>query len=173
MLKALREYLDQQLRAAPGERDSRESARIAAAALWLEMVRTDGRTEAAERAAVLHGVRSRFDLTEQQALALVESAESAAARATDDFEFTSLINRHFAPQEKELVIEQLWRVAFADGELSAYEEHFVRRIAELIYVSHAAYIAAKSRAAKQAHERENGDEGSGVRPARGEGSSEE
>ena len=37
-------------------------------------------------------------------------------------------------------------VAYADGELSAYEEHFVRRIADLLYVSHSAYIGAKLRA---------------------------
>src|SRR5262245_57515651 len=120
MPKALREYLDQQLGAAPGERDPRERARIAAAALWLAMVRADGRVEAAERAAVRQGVRVRFDLSEEQALALVNSAEAAAAHATDDFEFTSLINRHFTPQEKELIVEELWRVAYADGELSAY-----------------------------------------------------
>ena len=167
MLKALREYLDQQLRAAPGERDPRERARIAAAALWLEMVRADGRVEAAERTAVLQGVRVRFDLSEEQALALLASAEAAAAHATDDFEFTSLINRHLTPQDKELIVEELWRVAYADGELSAYEEHFVRRIAELTYVSHGAYIAAKSRAAKTAGLR--GEDSA----ARGEDSSDE
>ena len=163
MLKALREYLDQQLRAAPGARDSRELARIAAAALWLEMVRADGRVEAAERAAVLQGVLTRFGVSEEQAVALVESAEAAAARATDDFEFTLIINRHFMPQEKELIVEDLWRVALADGEVSAYEEHFVRKIAELIYVSHGAYIAAKSRAAKQAREQAQGGEDSAAR----------
>jgi uncharacterized tellurite resistance protein B-like protein len=99
----------------------------------------------AELDAVSKAVRSKFGLDEEQARALVESARDTAARATDDFEFTSLLNRHFTPGQKEGVIEQLWQVAYADGELSAYEEHFVRRIADLLYVSHGAYIAAKLR----------------------------
>jgi uncharacterized tellurite resistance protein B-like protein len=148
MLRSIREYLDQQLRGAAAERDQLQIARVAAAALWLEMTRADGRIDVAERDAVLRGVRSRFQLSEEQATALIESAESATARATDDFEFTSLINRHFEQREKELIIEELWRVAYADGNLSAYEEQYVRRIADLIYVSHSAYIAAKSRAAR-------------------------
>jgi uncharacterized tellurite resistance protein B-like protein len=148
MLRSIREYLDQQLRGTAADRDPQQLARVAAAALWLEMVRADGRIDVAERDAVLRGARSRFRLSEEQAIALVESAEDAAARATDDFEFTSLINRYFEPREKELIVEELWRVAYADGHVSAYEEHFVRRIADLIYVSHGAYIAAKSRASK-------------------------
>ena len=44
------------------------------------------------------------------------------------------------------LIENLWRIAFADGELHHYEEHVIRRIAGLIHVSHMDFIAAKLRA---------------------------
>ena len=44
----------------------------------------------------------------------------------------------------------MWRVAYADARLSAHEMHVVRKIADLLYVPHAAYIAAKMRA-KEAH----------------------
>jgi uncharacterized tellurite resistance protein B-like protein len=43
------------------------------------------------------------------------------------------------------LIENLWRIAFADGELHHYEEHVIRRIADLIHVSHMDFIAAKLR----------------------------
>jgi uncharacterized tellurite resistance protein B-like protein len=46
----------------------------------------------------------------------------------------------------------MWRVAYADAELSAYEQHTIRKIADLLYVPHRAYIAAKLRARDAARE---------------------
>ena len=66
--------------------------------------------------------------------------------ANDYYQFTSLINRHFGQQQKQYVIELMWRVAYADAELAAHENHVLRRIAELLHVTHADYIAAKMRA---------------------------
>ena len=42
MLKALREFLDQQLATPVSERDPQQASQIAAAALWVEMMRADG-----------------------------------------------------------------------------------------------------------------------------------
>jgi uncharacterized tellurite resistance protein B-like protein len=145
MLRAIRELFDRKLITAR-EYDPERLVQIAAAALWLEMTRADGDSQRVEHDAVLNAVRAKFGLPEDEAQALIDAAEQAAVRATDDFEFTSLINQRFTPAQKERVIEHLWRVAYADGQLSALEEHFVRRIADLLYVSHAAYIAAKLRA---------------------------
>lgn len=149
MLKALRELFDRRLGVSSTENPERV-VQIAAAALWLEMTRADGESERVEHDAVLEAVRTKFGLSADEAAAVIDAAEQAAVRATDDFEFTSLINRHFTPVQKERVIEHLWNVAYADGQLNALEEHFVRRIAELLYVSHGAYIAAKLRAERRA-----------------------
>jgi uncharacterized tellurite resistance protein B-like protein len=40
----------------------------------------------------------------------------------------------------------MWRVAHADLELDMYEDHLVRKIAELLYVPHTEFITAKHRA---------------------------
>jgi len=37
-------------------------------------------------------------------------------------------------------------VAMADGHLDAHELHLMRKIADLLYVGHADYVAAKQRA---------------------------
>jgi uncharacterized tellurite resistance protein B-like protein len=55
-------------------------------------------------------------------------------------------NRHFSQEQRQRVVELMWQVAYADAELSAHEQHVVRKIADLLYVPHAAYIAAKLRA---------------------------
>ncbi|MBI1395498.1 MAG: TerB family tellurite resistance protein [Betaproteobacteria bacterium] len=150
MLTAIRDFFERNLDPSRSERDSERTIEIATAALLLEMLRMDGDIDAAERATILQAVRSRFGLTPEQADELFALAERQASQATDYFQFTSLLNRHFSAEQKVQMIEQMWRVAYADEELSAWEQHLVRKVAELLYVPHADYIAAKLRA-KAAH----------------------
>ena len=56
-----------------------------------------------------------------------------------------LINDEFNREQKIHLIEQLWRVAFADQELDRYEEALVRKISELLHVPHRDFIQAKHR----------------------------
>jgi uncharacterized tellurite resistance protein B-like protein len=48
---------------------------------------------------------------------------------------------------------QLWRLALSDAELDRFEEHTIRKIAELLYVSHVRFIEAKQRARSLFRER--------------------
>jgi len=50
-------------------------------------------------------------------------------------------------EDRVRIVELLWKVAFADAVLDKYEEYFVRKIADLLYVSHKDYIQAKHKAA--------------------------
>jgi uncharacterized tellurite resistance protein B-like protein len=52
-------------------------------------------------------------------------------------------------EDKVRMVEHLWRVAYADGVLTAHENHLMRRVSDLLHVPHGAYISAKMRA-KQA-----------------------
>ena len=64
--------------------------------------------------------------------------------------FTSSLRRSTGPcsdEEKVALLEALWRVAQADAIVHKYEEHLIRRVADLIHVSHRGFIAAKLRAA--------------------------
>ena len=45
--------------------------------------------------------------------------------------------------DKVQLITSLWKVAYADGDLDKYEEHLIRRVADLLYVPHDAFIRAK------------------------------
>ena len=66
--------------------------------------------------------------------------------ATDYFQFTSLINRHFTMDQKIRVIELMWSVAWADDELSPHERHLMRKIVDLLHVPHGDAAAAQARA---------------------------
>jgi uncharacterized tellurite resistance protein B-like protein len=119
--------------------------RLATAALMMEISRADEDVSPEERARVHQLIRDTFELTEAETAELVELAEEEAEGAVSLYQFTTLVNDHFAPEEKESVVELLWRVAYADGVLDPYEEHLIRRIADLIHASHSSFIRAKHR----------------------------
>ncbi|HMK49034.1 MAG TPA: TerB family tellurite resistance protein [Thermodesulfovibrionales bacterium] len=124
---------------------SDRSLKIATAALLLEMMRADARVTEDERSAVMKTVMSRFNLTREESDDLLQFAEQEIRKATGYYEFTSLINKGLAYGQKVKVIESLWEIAFADRCLDKYEEHMVRKIADLIYVEHKDFIEAKLR----------------------------
>ena len=70
-------------------------------------------------------------------------AAAQRTQATDYYQFTSLINRGFSYTQKITLIQLLWEVAFSDGELDIYEEHLVRKIADLLHISHMDFIKTK------------------------------
>jgi uncharacterized tellurite resistance protein B-like protein len=146
MLTAIREFFEKHIGSGEAQADEGHRIKVATAALLTEMVRMDGQVEQVERDAALNAVRAKFNLTEEEAATLIGLAEAEVRQAPDYYQFTSLINKHFTPEQKQRVIEQMWAIAYADAELNLYEEHLVRKIADLLYVPHATVIAAKIRA---------------------------
>jgi uncharacterized tellurite resistance protein B-like protein len=150
MLSAIRDFFEKNLSGPSAVRDESHAIALATAALLLEVVRMEGEIEQSERDTVLRAVREKFGLAANEADALVELADAEARQATDYFQFTSLLNQHFTAEQKARVIEHMWRVAYADAELSAWEQHLIRKIAALLHVSHGDYVAAKMRAKEAA-----------------------
>jgi len=146
VLKAIRDYFDRNIGTQDAPTTERHSIELATAALLVEVVRSDAGIAPNEQQAVLRAVRERFGLSDEEAQTLLRLAEDEVRTANDYYQFTSLINRHFDQQRKQHVIELMWQVAYADAELAAHENHVLRRIAELLHVTHGDYIAAKMRA---------------------------
>lgn len=159
MLKSIRDFFDKNIAQAAPTAD-RHSVELATAALLVEVVRSDAGITASEQKAVMRAVREKFNLSEQEAQAIFNLAEQEVRTANDYYQFTSLINRRFDQQHKQHIIELMWRVAYADSELAAHENHVLRRIAELLHITHADYIAAKMRARDAA---ERGDDAAALR----------
>jgi len=148
MLKAIRDFVTQQIMV-PVERGnstSEHALQLATAALLVEMSRQDDTILPVEKDAVKAALRDKFQLSDEEVTALYTLAEEEVAEATDYYQFTSLIKDNFNPDQKEKVVELLWQVAGADGNIDRYEEHMVRRISELLYLPHSAFIRAKLRA---------------------------
>jgi uncharacterized tellurite resistance protein B-like protein len=98
---------------------------------------------------VLAALRSKFALSPDELQGLVLLAEEKSRTANDFFAFTSTLNDQFSQAQKVRIVELMWQVAYADGELADNENHLISRVAGLLHVTHGEYIAAKLHA-KQA-----------------------
>lgn len=116
---------------------------LAAAVLMMEIVAADHQDDPTEQKKVMLELVERFDLSERAAAELKDMASEHVDAAIALDEYVRVVNESFDAQEKYQLIRSLWRVAYADGELHHYEEHAIRRIADLIYVPHREFIRAK------------------------------
>jgi len=152
MVSAVKQFFEKYIKPPSGTADravSEHSLCIATAALLIEMMRADAEITEAERASISKTIQSKFALSEEETHEIVKLAEEEIRQATGYFEFTSLINEGFSHDQKKLIIEHLWEIAFADAVLDKHEEHMVRRISGLIHVSHRDFIDAKLRVRKR------------------------
>ena len=122
-----------------------QRTRLAVAALLVEIALSDFESVNEEQQSIIDIVGKRFGLSEREAQDLISIAQAEHRDSTDYFQFTRLINEHYTQPQKVELVESLWRVAYADGELHRYEEHVIRRLADLLHVSHTDFIAAKHR----------------------------
>ena len=146
MLQGIRDFFEMKLAATGAERGDRHSIEIATAALLVEISRADGQSTPDEQTAVLAAVRGKFGLAAEDAQQLVDLAEVESQQANDYYQFTSIINRRFTREQKIRIVELLWEVAYADESASPFEEHLIRKLADLIYVDYPDYIHAKLKA---------------------------
>jgi len=146
VLNTICDFFDRNIGGPASPVAERHSIELATAALLVEVVRSDASIEPSEQQVVVRAVREKFGLSADEAQTLFRLAEEEVRTANDYYQFTSLISRQISQQQKLRVIELMWEVAYADTELSAHENHVLRRIAELLHVTHNDYIAAKIRA---------------------------
>lgn len=144
MIGRIREFLAGAGRPAPGRRAA-EELRLAAAVLLVEAARMDGEFGEPERDTVRRLLEDRFSLPPAEADELLEMAEAEAMRSTHLFAFTQTVKNGYAPEERIAMIEMLWEVAYADGELHHYEATLLRRVAGLIHVPDPVSGAARKR----------------------------
>ncbi len=148
MINAIQDFFNRFIEPATrqAEADSGHGLQVATAALLLEMMRMDEQLKDEERAAIARTLGDQFGLDDAQIATLMSLAEQEAGQANDYYQFTSLINKRCTQAQKVQIVENLWRVAMADSHLDAHELHLMRKLADLLYVGHADYVAAKQRA---------------------------
>src|SRR5450755_2242866 len=121
--------------------------RLAATALLIHVISLDGEpSEAAKRK--LHGlIESRFGLDRGTADQLIVSATLVEGEAVDLYHFTSVIMRSVNEEGRLRIVEMMWELVYADGQVSEFEDNVVWRAADLLGVSSRDRIDLKHRVA--------------------------
>lgn len=127
-----------------------QQAQLAAAVMLVEVAAIDDHFQASEADALLKILAHKFQLSAQDVEQLQDQATLAQANASSLHDHTRVINERFSDQQKQDLIANMWQIAYADGELDKYEEYIIRRVSELLYVSHSDFIRAKQWARDQA-----------------------
>lgn len=124
---------------------SEQGAQYAAAALMIEMCESDLHTDPKELAAVAESLRAVFALDPSEVDRLMRRASRTNESDVSYYPHVERVNELCGPEEKRAIVECLWRVAAADGRIDKYEEHYLRRLCELIHVPHRVFIQARHR----------------------------
>lgn len=126
------------------------SLQLASAVLMVEVMRSDTDRAPQERQAAIEGLRAKFALGEDEVARLLELAEATSRDAPDLYGFTSQLNKGFSLAQKVRIVEYLWQVAYADGHLSADENHLLLKLGDLLYLPRGEFVGAKQRGRKAA-----------------------
>lgn len=127
---------------------SEHDLKTAVAALLIEVMRADDELQDDEQQTLNETLKKYFSLTDEAVEELIDGASQSLDDAIDYFQFSKQINAQCSAGQRIDIIELLWRLAYADGNLDKHEEMVIRRVASLLYVTHEDFIAAKLAATK-------------------------
>lgn len=123
--------------------DSSHLQALAAAALLLEVAWADHEIADEEIALIEKQLREQFGLSAEETGELVAQSRRDHEESVGLYSYTRTINEAWSEEQKFDLVTALWRLALADAGLDRYEEHTIRKIAELLYLSHSRFIEAK------------------------------
>lgn len=146
MLSKISAFFERHLQPAGGASAplSHSQKQLAVAALLIEVAMADHIFDEREMQSLKFHLQQKFSIAEAQLSELIDLAREESHEATSLHQFTTLVHQHCSPQEKFELLISMWELAFVDKDLSKYEEYVIRKVADLIYVSHSDFIRAKS-----------------------------
>tara|TARA_R110000744_G_scaffold76431_2_gene151450 strand:+ start:25228 stop:25689 length:462 start_codon:yes stop_codon:yes gene_type:complete len=133
----------QALSEADNQQASELSLEIACSVLLCEVMLADGQLDDAEKQKLNHIIVSQFQLSKSEVTEIIKHSLVLCENATDFYQFTSKINENYSLEQRIKMLELLWQMAYADGELASIEEHIIRKIADLLHLRHSEYIQTK------------------------------
>jgi len=148
VIEQIRQFFNDNLTMDAGDSAPRDdhTLKLTTAALLIEVSRADFEFDDAEKTSIVDTLRTTFNLTAIELDCLVKMAEDEVQQSTSLYQFTRLVNDFYDYHQKLTLISSMWQVAFADNNLDRYEEHLIRKVSELTYVTHHDFIRLKQTA---------------------------
>ncbi len=145
MIDAIGEFFRDRLHVQKNSDSAEDAVRLAAAALLFEVAMSDYDLGEEERTTIQQLVREQFDLDDTDASVLATLAQQRVRESIGLHGFTSLINQHWSEKDRLNLVEQMWRVVYADGRLDDHELHLMRKIQRLLHIPQKDFVSAKLR----------------------------
>jgi uncharacterized tellurite resistance protein B-like protein len=149
MLDGLRQFIADVISPAAHEDRAFDDTgyRLAATALLIHVISLDGEPTDVEKRKLHRLIESRFGLASGAADQLIASATLVEGEAVDLYHFTGVIIRSVNEEGRLRIVEMMWELAYADGQISEFEDNVVWRAADLLGVSSGDRIDLKHRVA--------------------------
>ena len=126
---------------------------LAVCVLLLEAAHTDGEFSDEEEQHVISTIEQRFSLTPEDAHALIQEAANHREKSLDLWRFTNHVCETHDRAERKKIIEEIWRVIYADDTLDAHEDYLVHKLTKLLRLTHSEMIAAKVKILQETREK--------------------
>ncbi|RAW06079.1 TerB family tellurite resistance protein [Halomonas elongata] len=141
MLASLQRWINDMT--ATSETQEPPTLALASAVLLCEVIRADYRLEPAELDALREELDQRFGLDDEALAELMDLAQHEAETAVDHHRFVRLVRDECDYEARVELVRAMWALAFSDGKKDALEEHRIRRLAELLHVSHSDFVRTR------------------------------
>jgi uncharacterized tellurite resistance protein B-like protein len=123
--------------------------KLAATALLIHVISIDGEPSVVEKQKLHSLLETRFALDPGTADKLIASATLVEGEAVDLYHFTSVIMRSVNEEGRLRIVEMMWELVYADGQVSEFEDNVVWRAADLLGISSRSRIDLKHQVAEQ------------------------
>jgi uncharacterized tellurite resistance protein B-like protein len=127
----------------PIDQKTGHDIRVAICALFVEIARIDETFTQTEMETILSILKEKYGLSQEHADALIAEAEKELEESVDLWQFSRLINENYSNEEKIEIIETLWRIVYVDGKMDKYEHYLMKKLKNLLRLSHDQLIEAK------------------------------
>lgn len=151
MLDGLRQFIADIVAPQAQDRAFGESDyRLAATALLIHVVSLDGQPTAAEQSKLHNLIESHFKLDRGTADRLIADATQVEGEAVDLYHFTSVIMRSLDEEGRKRIVQMMWELVYADGQVTEFEDNVVWRASDLLGISQRDRIDLKHAVAEHA-----------------------
>ena len=125
------------------EEESKDSSiQKSICSLMIEVAYADNQLDESELKVMANSL-SKLDIEKEEIQEIVDATLAKSKESISFYEHTRILNDQLDYDQKIEVLNSVWAIAFADGEMDKHEEHLIRRIADLLYLNHKDFINAK------------------------------
>jgi len=143
MMTRLKLVINKLTQAGQQEIISQADIKLASVVLLVEVMMADHQIDEKEKQQLLSSTAELLETDQMESEALINQAISQHDDLVSLYDLTRTINQHFDQDKKLELLNHMWRVAYSDLQWDKYEEYLIRKVADLLYISHQDFVHAR------------------------------